>query len=194
MTDLPDSLQPNHPVLIDGLNDGFRAPDLGWVGTQRPTEVLPEHFRAGSLVFSNWWVGSKAAALALAQSLVEAFQEDLSTMTPLEAEEAFIPVVSVGYWTHPTADLALVGQQSMTEDYMLGHEWPKTFRKTEALDESLTRVGMDGNDNSPHMLVEGLDEAADLGHPLEAVLELYVSASIPDLAEALREIAAENQA
>ena len=29
MTALPTALQASHPVLLDGLNDGFRAPDLG---------------------------------------------------------------------------------------------------------------------------------------------------------------------
>lgn len=174
-------LSANHPHLIDGLCDGFRAPDLGWVGTQLPTEISPKIFEAGSLVFSNWWVGTKAQAKALAEALVQdtvvwfadtrgssATKVPLKDTTgwaklisPQKRDDKRIPVIAVGYW-EGSGDLAVVGEISVTEDLMLGVSWPKAFSASKAAALAMTQVAYDGNDNYPEALCQ---EAKAMGGP-----------------------------
>ena len=161
-----DALISNHPKLTDGLCDGFRTPDLGWVGTQRPTEVDAEYFESGALVFSNWWAGPKEQAKALADALIQDTQAWLAVMTPAEDGDEFIPTVAVGYW-EGDGDLALVGELSITEDLMPGTEWPEGFEATQALAKNLLFLASDGNDNYPDILLENLEE-----QPEELVADL----------------------
>ena len=148
-------LTPNHPLLQDGLNDGFRAPHLGWVGTHRETEVSAEYFEGGSTVFSNFWVGPVDQAKAFAQALVDDFAVWLPSMEPEEESAEFIPIISVCYWEGASSGLGLVATQSVTPDFMIDCV-PESFTAFERFGETMRQVAFDGNDNYPAALIDEL--------------------------------------
>lgn len=164
------SLQPSNPLLTDGIVDGFRSPDLGWVAAEAPDDVDWTFLQAGSLVFTTFWVGPAEEAQAFSQRLVEDVKAWLAS--PFDFMDP--PVVAVGLWNSESTGLSMVMLLSATEDMMvLGDEsaedlnalgLPSVAEKS----ESMLLVANAGNDNYPEGLVE---EAERQGH-CEPVLTL----------------------
>lgn len=172
------SLEANNELLQDGLNDGFRAPDLGWVGTQRDTELEAEHFNTGSLVFSNFWSGPLDQAKAFAEALVEDFRAWLAVVEPEEDGEEFIPAVSVCYWEDVATGLGLVATQSITPDFMLcGEERPEGFPSLERFQDTMRQLADDSNDNYPANLLYELSEPATSRSEATTILALITAAA-----------------
>ena len=178
-----DDLQSNHPLLRDGFNDGFRAPDLGWVGstlTLNALEAWP--FEAGSSIFSNFWVGPIGPAQLFATALVQDFQAWLRVMAPDEDSDEGPPVVSVAVWTHEDTGLALVATQSLTSDFRID-DIPSGFWAFGAYGDALIQVLFDGIENSPHaaLAVDVLENLGDISR--DDYVALVLSAVAQDEAE-----------
>ena len=150
------SLQPNHPLLPDGIVDGFRSPDLGWAAAHDPEDVDWTFLQAGSLVFTTFWVGPAEEAQAFAQRLVGDVQAWL--VSPVDFMDP--PVVAVGVWNSDSTGLAMVMLLSATEDLMVVGDEPAEdlhelgLHSVAEKPESLLLVGSAGYDNSPEWLLE----------------------------------------
>lgn len=166
------TLQARHPLLPDGIVDGFRSPDLGWAAAQAPDDVDWTFLQAGSLVFTTFWVGPAEEALAFAQRLTEDVKAWM--VSPIDFIDP--PVVAVALWTSESTGLSMVMLLSAAEDMMvLGDESPEELLKlglpsVAEKPDSMLLVGSAGNDNSPEGLLE---EAQRDGHcePALALLQ-----------------------
>lgn len=164
------SLQTRHPLLPDGIVDGFRAPDLGWVAAQAPDDMDWSVLQAGSLVFTSFWAGPTEEALGFAKRLAEDVKAWLAS--PVDFIDP--PAVAVAVWNSESTGLSLVMLLSVTEDLMVLEDETAEDLKDRGLlsvagkPESMLMVGNAGNDNYPEGLLE---EAEGAGH-CEPVLAL----------------------
>lgn len=178
----------NHPLLLDEINDGFRAPDLGWVGStvDDDLDLDPEFFEAGSLVFSNWWAGSAGQARELAVAMVLDFRTILASMEPGGLYDEGDPTASVCYWEDPATGLGLVCQQSLTSDlYFRGNF--EQMKESGPIMEKMQMIGFDGNDNSPWELLGEISRVTSGPLGSDRLASLVISSSCSDKRAELRE-------
>lgn len=138
-------LSADHPIT-DGINDGFRRPDLAFqYGDYNLDKV------GGDGLFSNFWFGPRTVMDAFAQRLVSELGPHLADLTPIEEDN---PVsVSMCYWQGKGVDGALVGLMSLTEDLFLLDNIPADLGVLHELPPGVNQIACDGNDNSPQELI-----------------------------------------
>ena len=152
------ALAPNHPLLQDGFNDGFRAPDLGWVGrTKRRGAMRAEDFNSGANLYSNFWMGPADQAQAFAAQLVEEFQEWLEDVVPQDTGREAGPIVAVALWQDSATALGMVCVQSFTPDFQIDHV-PEEFEAFNDYAAEMTQIMCDGSDNTPDEGLYGIGQ------------------------------------
>jgi hypothetical protein len=179
------ALKPNHPFLQDDVCEGFRAPDLGWVGVQRETGSGPGlgSFDSGLSFFSNFWAGPADTAKAFAEALVRSFQACLPDMTPLDPGADLVPTVSVCYWEDTAIGFGLVATTSATADFLMPSDGGNLLPSIDMFDDQMDQVGFDDNENAPRNLISKMVNMEHLS--AKQFFNLVVGCVVPEDRQAL---------